>query len=223
MGYLKILNVLWLVVLLSGASVAQATPDPREMQAREAFGAGRYQDALDLFAKLYAENLNPVYLRNIGRCYQNLEQPDRAISSFHEYLRKGKNIKKAERAEIEGYISEMEGLKKTQEAQRNAPAFKTAPPATTAVAAGPPASTAQTEPKAVITDRDLTAPKAEPPPPAIQLNAGPAPRPEESHPVYTRWWFWAIVGGVVAAGVGGAAAAGVFTKKNDASCMGICK
>jgi tetratricopeptide (TPR) repeat protein len=86
MGYLKILNVLWLVVLLSGASVAQAAPDPREMQAREAFGAGRYQDALDLFAKLYAENLNPVFLRNIGRCYQNLSEPDRAISSFHEYI-----------------------------------------------------------------------------------------------------------------------------------------
>lgn len=223
MGYLKILNVLWLVVLLSGASVARAATDPREMQAREAFGAGRYQDALDLFAKLYAENLNPVYLRNIGRCYQNLNEPDRAISSFREYMRKGKNIKKAERAEIEGYIGEMEALKKTQEAERNAAASKTAPPATTAVAAGPPAGSAPTENKVVITERDL-APKPAPPPPAIEVNTGPAPQPEESHPVYTRWWFWAIVGGVVAAGVGGAAAAGVFTKKNDASClMGICK
>jgi hypothetical protein len=56
------------------------------------------------------------------------------------------------------------------------------------------------------------------------VSARPAPQPEESHPVYTRWWFWAIAGGVIAAGVGGAAAAGVFTKKNDASCLtGICK
>jgi len=137
MRYLKTLNMLWLVVLLCGASVAQAAPDLREMQAREAFGAGRYQDALDLFAKLYAQHLDPVYLRNIGRCYQNLQQPDRAISSFREYMRKGKNIKKAERAEIEGYISEMEELKKTQEAERNA-ALKPELPATTAPAAGPP-------------------------------------------------------------------------------------
>lgn len=222
MGYLRILNVLWLVVLLSGASAAQAAPDPREMSAREAFGAGRYQDALELFAKLYAENLNPVYLRNIGRCYQNLSEPDRAISSFREYMRKGKNIKKAERAEIEGYISEMEALKKTQEAERNA-AAKTAPPATTAVATGPPAGGGPTETKVAITERDLAAPRPASPPPAIEMSAGPAPEAEESHPVYARWWFWAIVGGVVAAGVGGAAAAGVFTKKNDASCMGICK
>jgi hypothetical protein len=223
MGYRKILSVLWLVVVLTGAGVAQAAPDPREMSAREAFGAGRYQDALELFAKLYAENLNPVYLRNIGRCYQNLGEPDRAISSFREYLRKGKNIKKPERAEIEGYISEMEQLKKTQEAERSA-AFKTAPPATTVVAPGPTAGSGPTETKAVITERDLAAPKPmSSPPPAIEMNARPAPEPEESHPVYTRWWFWAIVGGVVAAGVGGAAAAGVFTKKNDASCTGICK
>ena len=56
------------------------------------------------------------------------------------------------------------------------------------------------------------------------MSAHPAPAAEESHPVYTRWWFWAIVGGVVVAGVGGAAAAGVFTKKTDAPCeTGICK
>jgi hypothetical protein len=61
--------------------------------------------------------------------------------------------------------------------------------------------------------------------PALDLSARPAPAPEEASPVYTRWWFWAIVGGVVAAGVGGAAAAGLFTKKVDGPCdVGrICK
>ena len=62
------------------------------MQAREAFAAGRYQDALDLFAKLYAESLNPIYLRNIGRCHQNLGEPERAITSFRDYLRKAKHV-----------------------------------------------------------------------------------------------------------------------------------
>jgi hypothetical protein len=59
--------------------------DPREMQAREAYGAGNYKDALAIFTKLFAETLHPTYLRNIGRCYQNLNDPDHAISSFHEY------------------------------------------------------------------------------------------------------------------------------------------
>ena len=66
-----------------------AETDKREIQARESFAAGRYQDALDMFVKLYAEKVHPNYLRNIGRCYQNLGEPDKAISSFREYLRQG--------------------------------------------------------------------------------------------------------------------------------------
>jgi tetratricopeptide (TPR) repeat protein len=108
----------WIVPLLLWTAVAGAAPDPREMKAREAFAAGRYQDALDLFVKLYAEKLHPNYLRNIGRCYQNLGEPDRAISSFHEYLRKARKLTAAERAEIERYIGEMEELKRTQAGQK---------------------------------------------------------------------------------------------------------
>src|SRR4029077_5597286 len=84
----------------------------REMKAREDFAAGRYQQALDAFAKLYAETLHPTYLRNIGRCYQNMGEPDKAITSFREYLRKHKSITADERAEVEGFIAEMEELKK---------------------------------------------------------------------------------------------------------------
>ena len=63
-----------------------------EMKAREDFAAGRYDEALELFAKLYAETLNAVYLRNIGRCHQKLRHPDKAIDAFKDYLAKGKKI-----------------------------------------------------------------------------------------------------------------------------------
>ena len=70
----------WLAALIAvmfalGTVRASAATDPRELKAREDFAAGRYQQALDLFAKLYAEKLHPNYLRNIGRCYQNLGDP----------------------------------------------------------------------------------------------------------------------------------------------------
>ena len=223
--------LLVLSLLLVGSTVARAAPDPREMTAREAYAAGRYQDALDIFVKLYAEKLHPNYLRNIGRCYQNLGEAERAISSFREYLRKARRLPEAERVEIEGYIGEMEQLKKTQAAERaNAnggerplkaapPASGVAPPAAASPAAPPP------PPPIVILERDPAAPKS--PPPAIDVQARPAPPPDESSSesasVFSRWWFWAIVGGVVAAGVGGAALAGVFTKKDNAVCMGVCK
>jgi tetratricopeptide (TPR) repeat protein len=71
---------------------AQAASDTREIKAREDFAAGRFQEALDIFARLYAESLHPIYLRNIGRCYQGLQNPDRAIATFRDYLRKAKGI-----------------------------------------------------------------------------------------------------------------------------------
>src|SRR3954470_1371460 len=106
--------VLATFVMTSSRVVAAA--DNRELQAREAFAAGRFQDALDLFAKLYAETLHPTYQRNIGRCYQNLGDPDRAIIAFREYLRKAKHVARGERAEVEGYIKELEALKREREA-----------------------------------------------------------------------------------------------------------
>src|SRR5581483_2656628 len=112
LGQIAILSVTLLALLLARASAASAAPpDKREMRAREAYAAGQYREALDLYVKLYAEKLHPTYLRNIGRCYQLLGEPDKAINSFHEYLHKAKALTASERAEVEGYIHDMEALK----------------------------------------------------------------------------------------------------------------
>lgn len=201
-----VLGVLIALVSAASAGRAVAEVDSREMQAREAFGAGRYQESLDLFVKLYAEKLHPNYLRNIGRCYQNLGDPDKAISSFREYLRKAKGVRADERAEVEGYIKEMEDLKQKREA---------------AAALPPPVKPAEPPP---VTGPP---PAVEPPPvshpPSLTLTTPPplaGTTPSES-PVYTRWWFWTIIGAAaVGAGLGIAAAAGAFTKTQDAACIG---
>ena len=78
-----------MAVVLGVSGVARAD-HATEMKAREDFAAGRYDEALELFAKLYAETLNAVYLRNIGRCHQKLRHPDKAIDAFQDYLAKGK-------------------------------------------------------------------------------------------------------------------------------------
>jgi hypothetical protein len=194
------------LALALGAARADAGGDQRELKAREDFAAGRYQQALDAFAKLYAETLHPTYLRNIGRCYQNLGEPDRAITSFRDYLRKAKGISSDERKEVEGFISEMEELKRQKEASASS---SSSSGATTTTAPPPvmplPTETTKTPGPTANASVVLTAP---PPPPP----------PAESPPVYERWWFWAIIGGAIAGGLGAAAAAGVFTKTKDASC-----
>ena len=195
--------ILALALAASLPARAFAAPDERELVAREDFAAGRYQQALEIFARLYAETLHPNYLRNIGRCYQNLGEPDRAITSFREYLHKAKSITPDERAEIQGYIKDMEELKRTRaESGARAPA---APPPARSVAVAPPPPAAPPSQTRI----DLT---VKSPPPAPADEAAPA--------LYERWWFWAIVAGAVGAGVGVAAAAGAFTHTKDASCAG---
>lgn len=192
-----------IVLVVSTARLTSAATDPREMKAREAFAAGRYQDALDIFAKLYAESLNPIYLRNIGRCHQNLGEPDRAIASFRDYLRKASALPAAERKEIDGYIKEMEELKRSKEAS---------------------ASSASPTPTPVEPVTPLPKEVPAPPPSSSTASASvvmtPPPRApaEEPSPIYGRWWFWAIVGGVVATGLGVAFAAGAFTRTEEPTC-----
>jgi tetratricopeptide (TPR) repeat protein len=204
----------WLSAFIALAMVlaalrATAATDPRELRAREDFAAGRYQDALELFAKLYAESLHPNYLRNIGRCYQNLREPDRAITSFRDYLRKAKAITPDERKEVEGFISEMEELKRQKEAAASS---------VTATATATPATT-DSQPVTPLLSQSAKAPGANANV-SVLLTAPPPPPPAESPPVYERWWFWAIVGGAIAAGLGAAAAAGVFTRTQEGSCAG---
>jgi hypothetical protein len=182
------------------AHAARKRVDPREMQAREAYAAGSYKDALDIYTKLYAEKLHPTFLRNIGRCYQNLGEPERAISSFREYLRKAKDMSAEERQEVDGYIEEMEELQKKNEA-----------------AAQPEVSEAKPQPVIAM------APSVPPPaPPAQSLvvaqPAAPAPV-STTPPFYKRAWFWGLVGGVVVAGtIGGLWAGGVFSAKSQNAC-----
>jgi hypothetical protein len=189
--------ILLIVGLVATALIGTAhAVDTREIEARKAYAAGRYKEAVDLYSNLYASTLHPTYLRNIGRCYQNLEDAQLAIQSYREYLRKA-NVTAAERREVEGFIAEMEALKKRQELAA-APAATTmtptAPPdAVPAPAAPAPSAAAPATPSpspslapSSSSSVDLTARSPEPDPP--------------STPLYTRWWFWTVVGLAVAGG-----------------------
>jgi hypothetical protein len=177
------------------AATEKKEKDAREMQAREAFAAGSYKEALDIYTKLYASKLHPTYLRNIGRCYQNLGEPDRAIASFREYLRKAKDVSPEERAEVDGYVKEMEELQRKN-----------------AAAAAPPAAP---EPLPVAAPAPAVAPAA---PLVLTQSPTPAPAPEPA-PFYKRVWFWGVVGVVVVAGaVGGLWAGGVFSPADNNAC-----
>src|ERR671938_482925 len=98
---LRIAFLVVVAVAAGAAAPARAADDP-ERRARAHFAVGEYREALKIYGDLYADTLHPTYLRNIGRCYQMLGEADRAINSFHEYLRKAKDLKPEQRAEVGG-------------------------------------------------------------------------------------------------------------------------
>jgi hypothetical protein len=195
--------LLWTSLAAMGpAQAADHQVNELEMKARESFAAGRYDEALQTFAKLYAETLHPVYLRNIGRCHQKLREPQQAIDAFQDYLAKTKSGKgklaPEERTEIEGYIKDMQALRDEQ-AHAAAP-----PPPVTPLTAAPVAPTPPPAATPPVTQN----------PPAAMLTTT-APPADESHPFYTRWWFWTAVGVVALGGVATAVAlSGGTTKPN---------
>jgi tetratricopeptide (TPR) repeat protein len=130
-GRIQIAVALLALVMPWRAVSAHQAEDQREVQGRALFAKGDYQAALDLYATLFAEKSDPIYLRNIGRCYQKLEQPQKAIDAFEEYLRR-KHVKQAERTEVEGFIAEMQELEKRKAA--------TTPPSVEPIHAPPPSA-----------------------------------------------------------------------------------
>jgi hypothetical protein len=109
----KWLPCLLALALASGVApvAAQTAEDPREVEARALFARGEYKQALEEFSRLYAEKPDPIYLRNIGRCYHKLRDAQHAIDAYRDYLRLG-TLDAEERAEVEGYIGEMEHLRR---------------------------------------------------------------------------------------------------------------
>jgi hypothetical protein len=123
--------------------------------------------------------MHPTYLRNIGRCQQNLGEPDKAIASFREYLRKAKDLSADQRAEIDGYIAEMEQLKRSKASGATA--------SSAAATSAPPPEARPAEPAPVLVGPPtVTAPRAE---------------PADGGPFYTRAWFWVGAAVVVAGAV----------------------
>jgi hypothetical protein len=135
-------------LLAFGAGPAQGrhredgAPAAREEQARQAFMVGDYPRALEIYGQLYTESRHPTYLRNIGRCHQMMKAPDQAISVFREYLRIAPDLPAASRAQIEGYIQDMEALqaRTRQQAERGRTAIGPARSEAIVTAAEPPAS-----------------------------------------------------------------------------------
>jgi tetratricopeptide (TPR) repeat protein len=80
----------------------------KEKAAKKACATGDYAKGVDLLADLYVEANEISWVYNQGRCYQQNNRWEQAISRFREYLRKAKDISESDRAETERQIADCE-------------------------------------------------------------------------------------------------------------------
>ncbi len=177
-----------MLVLAAAAAVQAGEIDQRELKGRALFFQGEYQQALDIYSTLFAETNETLYLRNIGRCHQKLGHANKAIEAFQEYLRRSPRLKESERQEINGFIDEMEALKRAESDRADAGAAAVVPPP------APPDGGAQIDPPPV-----LPLPPVPPPPIVIERTDTRAGSSSITH----KWWFWTGIGAVVAGAVVG--------------------
>ena len=78
----------------------------KEKAAKKACATGNYQEGVDTLADLFVDTNDVVYVYNQGRCYQQNNRWEQAISRFQEYLRKARDLPASERAETQRQIDD---------------------------------------------------------------------------------------------------------------------
>jgi hypothetical protein len=144
-------------------------------QANAAYKADQFDVALVDYTQAYELFPVPALLFNIGQCHRQLHHYALAAEAYEGFLARA-TPSADDRAMVQDLLDQVKRAESDERA-RQAAARRTA---------------------------TLAAVHAEPPRAVVQRADAPAPVSKESHPLYTRWWFWTAVGGAVAVAAGGA-------------------
>ena len=105
-----------------GDRVAMAqTEDPRAVEARKACASGDVDKGIKLLAEILATTDDPTAVYNMGRCYQQNGQAEKAILQFREYLRKARDLNAEERRMVEAHLREAEADDRAKRAAASVP------------------------------------------------------------------------------------------------------
>jgi hypothetical protein len=128
--------LLLLVPFLLRSRVVQAeSVETKERTARMACLSGDFAKGVAILSELFVDTKDPNYIFNQGRCYEQARLYEDAIARFQEYVRAGKKLGKAEKAEAQKHIADCQDLIAKQSP---ATVAQSAPAATTVAVATPP-------------------------------------------------------------------------------------
>jgi len=168
---------------LAGLAGAQPAEDEQVRKARdhykqgeEAFAAGRYDEAYREFESGYQLAPRPVFLLNMAHSERRRGDLKNARALYKKFLLVDPESKY--RGEVEQVLQELDNALAAEEAARPTIAPPTLAPAPPPVVAPPLVTT-----------------------PPVTTRSGSDQEYGEPRPLYRRWWFWAAIGGAVAAAV----------------------
>ncbi len=165
---------------------SEAASQAREhaRQARVHYQLGRFERALEEYAAAYELDPVPALLYNMGQCHRQLDNYERAIFFYEGYLRGNPDAQN--RSLVEDLITECR-MAFEQESEEPEPSTQSADEADDD-------ASAQDEPV-----DDQASPDDDPTGAALDLDQSGG---EERRPIYRQWWFWTVIGSVVAVSTG---------------------
>jgi tetratricopeptide (TPR) repeat protein len=216
-----------LVALLLMSGQPSRAADPRLDAARAHSQEGdsyykleKYANAITEYEQAYLAKPDPSFLYNIAQCHRLMGQGAEAIKFYRRFLKDAPTA--PNRAVAEKHIKDLEDASPGTAPPAAAPVTASRPPP---VAPAPVSVIPPTEPPPAPSPSSPTSPTpafnpllptSTPVSTTPTVENGTTSTQTESHPIYSRWWFWAGVGAVVVGGIVLIAA----TAKHDPSCPG---
>lgn len=172
-------------------------------QAEAKFNVGRFDEALVDYLAAYDAEPQPAFLFNIGQCYRNMGNYERAQFFFRRYT--ALDPRSPNRPAAERLVTEMARLaaERPADGERERPPTPPPSPPPTLVAPAPAPITAAEQPTGASPTASV----------AVRTGNDPAP----ARPVHHRAWFWVAVSAVVV--VGGVATAFAVSQDDPRSSL----
>lgn len=166
-------------------------------KALSQYDEGRFDEALANFQAAYQRRQMPWLLVNIGRAAQRLGRPSEAIQYYERYKKAEPNIDPENEKRINKYIEQARAL--LEQTPEQPTMTGTPKPGET------PAVDKPKQPEPPKPDSGVT---------GLTAQGGTQTDTPAAKPIYKKWWFWTIIGGVVVAGVVTGAVVGATASKS---------
>jgi len=105
-----VILALSLSLSFAAPSVLAASREAKERAAKKACLNGDPVKGVSLLTDLYVDTLDPTFIYNQGRCFEQNSRYEEAIGRFREFLRKAQDWSEADKADAQKHIADCQAV-----------------------------------------------------------------------------------------------------------------